>query len=146
MSAFCHLLLNLFNSVGQKKKKNGNFSKETKSHDARDILRVSQSVSCNIIYIIIQSKPIFFDFCLNLSVIDSMKHQQGQTNSACEICQKPWKIQAWAWVFWNLSEAMKNSGLGIGFLARDKIKLKRLRSRLRLLFQGEVLFCFIWWT
>ena len=89
MSAFCHLLLNLFNSVGQKKKKNGNFSKETKSHDARDILRVSQSVSCNIIYIIIQSKPIFFDFCLNLSVIDSMKHQQGQTNSACEICQKP---------------------------------------------------------
>ena len=96
MSAFCHLLLNLFNSVGQKKKKNGNFSKETKSHDARDILRVSQSVSCNIIYIIIQSKPIFFDFCLNLSVIDSMKHQQGQTNSACEICQKPWKIQALA--------------------------------------------------
>ena len=89
MSAFCHLLLNLFNSVGQKKKKNGNFSKETKSHDARDILRVSQSVSCNIIYIIIQSKPILFDFCLNLSVIDSMKHQQGQTNSACEICQKP---------------------------------------------------------
>ena len=38
---------------------------------------------------------------------------------------------------------MKNSGLGLGFLARDKVKLKRLLSRLRLEFQGEVLFCFI---
>ena len=89
MSAFCHLLLNLFNSVVQKNEINGNFSEETKSHDARDILRVSQSVSCKIIYTIIQSKPIFFDFCLNLSVINSMKRQQGQTNSACEISQKP---------------------------------------------------------
>ena len=34
---------------------------------------------------------------------------------------------------------MKNSGLGLGFLARDKVKLKRLLSRLRLEFQGEVL-------
>ena len=33
--------------------------------------------------------------------------------------------------------------LGLGFLARDKVKLKRLLSRLRLEFQGEVLFCFI---
>ena len=87
MFAFCHLLLNLFNNVGQKKLTETSVKKQ--SHDARDILRVSQSVSCKIIYIILQSKPILFDFCLNLSVINSMKRQQGQTNSAWEISQKP---------------------------------------------------------
>ena len=83
MFAFCHLLLTVFNNVGQKKITETSVKKQ--SHDARDILRVSQSVS----YIILQSKPILFDFCLNLSVINSMKRQQGQTNSAWEISQKP---------------------------------------------------------
>ena len=87
MFAFCHLPLTVFNNVGQKKLMETSVKKQ--SHDARDILRVSQSVSCKIIYIILQSKPILFDFCLNLSVINSMKRQQGQTNSAWEISQKP---------------------------------------------------------
>ena len=101
------------------------------------------SVSCKIIYIILQSKPILFDFCLNLSVETSTRSNKQRVR--------------------NQSEAMKNSGLGqprphgffkgkalgtrlslgLGFLARDKVKLKRLLSRLPLEFQGEVLFCFI---
>ena len=129
MFAFCHLLLTVFNNAGQKKLTETSVKKQ--SHDARDILRVSQS------------KPILFDFCLNLSVINSMKRQQGQTNSACEISQKPWKIRAWANLvpraFFKGKALGTRSSLGLGFLARDKVKLKRLLSRLRLEFQSSCL-------
>ena len=129
MFAFCHLLLKLFNNVGQKKLTETSVKKQ--SHDARDILRVSQSVSCKIINLHHPSVKTHFIRLLFKPFSYSLNETSTRSNK-----QR----------VWNLSEAMKNSGLGIGFLARDKIKLKRLRSRLRLLFQGEVLFCFIWWT
>ena len=95
ISAFCHLLLNLFNSVGQKKKQT---NKQKQSHAIRVTYCECQSVSSKIIYIIL-SKIVFFDFCSNLSVICSKKLEQGQTSRVCAISQNP---------------PVKNSGLGQG--------------------------------
>ena len=122
MFAFCHLLLKLFNNVGQKKLTETSVKKQ--SHDARDILRVSQSVSCKIINLHHPSVKTHFIRLLFKPFSYSLNETSTRSNKQC---------------VWNQSEAMKTSGLGLGFLARDKVKLKRLPSRLRLEFQGEVL-------
>ena len=125
MFAFCHLLLKLFNSVGQKKLTESSVKKQ--SHDARDILRVSQSVSCKIINLHHPSVKTHFIRLLFKPFSYSLNETSTRSNKQC---------------VWNQSEAMKTSGLGLGFLARDKVKLKRLRSRLRLEFAGWSSFLF----
>ena len=128
MFAFCHLLLTVFNNVGQKKLTETSVKKQvtrcawhTASSPVSQLQDNLHHPSVKTHFIRVLFKP--FSHWLN--------ETSTRSNKQC---------------VWNQSEAMKISGLGLGFLARDKIKLKRVRSRLQLEFQDEVLFCFIWWT
>ena len=124
--ASSHLVLNLFNSLAKKKNKQKRMQVKKQSQAIRVTyyefgfvlkFRSPTVVNCKISYIIL-SKTIFFDFCLNLSVIFLIKLEQGQTNSTCR-CE---------WV-----RIHENSGLGQGFFSRLRQRtIKRQRPRLRL--------------
>ena len=107
MFAFCHLLLKLFNNVGQKKLTETSVKKQ--SHDARDILRVSQSVSCKIINLHHPSVKTHFIRLLFKPFSYSLNETSTRSNKQC---------------VWNQSEAMKTSGLGLSFFSQRQGKVK----------------------